>query len=112
MEVTRNPENGKFRLATITDVEYAQIAEDGGICLSCDNVQTPVEPDARRVTCESCGKSFVYGVGDLLIMGRIKITAEARNIALRAFGDYFGYPQSWILGNGVPSNGKIRPNHD
>jgi ribosomal protein S27E len=76
-EVSRNPENGKFGFASITDVEYAQLGEDGGICLGCDNVQTPIEPDARHVTCESCGKPFVYGVGELLLMGRIKITAEA-----------------------------------
>lgn len=31
MEVSRNPENSKFRFATITDVEYAQVGEDGGI---------------------------------------------------------------------------------
>jgi hypothetical protein len=30
MEVSRNPENGKFRCASITDVEYAQLGEDGG----------------------------------------------------------------------------------
>ena len=77
MEVSRNPENGKFRFATISDVGYAQFGEDGGICLGCNNVQTPIEPDARCVTCECCGKPLVCGVAELLLMGRIKITAEA-----------------------------------
>jgi hypothetical protein len=77
MEVTRNPENSKFRFANMSEAEYMQMSEDGGICLGCDNTQTPVEPDATGVFCESCGKPFVYGVAQLLLMGRIRFTAEA-----------------------------------
>lgn len=77
MEVTRNPDNGKFRFASMTEAEYLEMSEEGGLCLGCDNTQTPVEPDATRVTCESCGKPFVHGMAQLLLMGRIRFTAEA-----------------------------------
>ncbi|MBM84699.1 MAG: hypothetical protein CMM47_01580 [Rhodospirillaceae bacterium] len=34
---------------------------DDGICMTCGNVQSGVEPDARGYTCESCGESAVQG---------------------------------------------------
>jgi hypothetical protein len=77
MEISRNPENGKFRFASMTESEYLELSEDGGLCLGCDNTQTPVEPDAVRIVCESCFKPFVYGIAQLLLMGRIRFTAEA-----------------------------------
>jgi hypothetical protein len=77
MNVERNPENGKFRRLTMSEAEYMQLQEDHGICLGCDNTQSPVEPDARRVTCDSCEKPFVYGLAQLLLMGRIEFTAVA-----------------------------------
>jgi hypothetical protein len=30
---------------------------------------TPVEPDARRYTCEGCGQPKVYGLEELVLMG-------------------------------------------
>ncbi len=83
MEITRNPENGKFRFAAMTEAEYLEMSEDGGLCLGCDNNQTPVEPDAVRITCESCGKPFVYGVAQLLLIGRIHFTSTATDEDMR-----------------------------
>ena len=42
-----------------------------GFCLGCGAETQGVEPDARRYTCESCGKPRVYGLEELLIMGVI-----------------------------------------
>jgi hypothetical protein len=39
-----------------------------GFCLECGAEASPVEPDARRYTCESCGKPRVYGAEELLMM--------------------------------------------
>jgi ribosomal protein S27E len=77
MEVTRNPESGKFRFVSMTEGEYLVIKDDSGLCLGCDNIQSRVEPDATRVTCEDCGKPFVYGIAELLIRDRIRFTAAA-----------------------------------
>ena len=79
MRVARNPENGKVRSISMTESECFELHDDGGICLGCDSTQSPVEPDAKRVNCESCGKPSVYGVAQLLLMGRIEITSHATN---------------------------------
>lgn len=39
-----------------------------GFCLACGAEACGVEPDARRYTCESCGKPKVYGAEELLLM--------------------------------------------
>jgi hypothetical protein len=44
-----------------------------GCCISCGNSQDGCEPDAREYTCEYCGKQKVYGIPELLIMGRVVI---------------------------------------
>jgi nitrate/TMAO reductase-like tetraheme cytochrome c subunit len=44
-----------------------------GRCLSCHDTAYGVEPDAREYVCESCGEATVYGMQELLIMGRIVI---------------------------------------
>lgn len=77
MRVLRNPQNGKVHSISMSEAEYLELQDNGGICLGCDHTQSRVEPDARRVTCDSCGKPFVYGVAQLLLMGRIEITATA-----------------------------------
>jgi hypothetical protein len=40
-----------------------------GFCLSCGEEAFGVEPDARRYTCDCCGKPMVYGLEELLLMG-------------------------------------------
>jgi predicted RNA-binding Zn-ribbon protein involved in translation (DUF1610 family) len=39
-----------------------------GFCLSCDE-EVRAEPDAEKMTCESCGEKNVYGAETLLAMG-------------------------------------------
>ena len=48
-----------------------EACEEGnaGFCLACGARADGVEPDARRYTCEECGKPEVYGAEELLIMG-------------------------------------------
>lgn len=78
MEVTRNPENGKFRFVSMTEGEYLVIKDDSGLCLGCAQVQSPLEPDAAGITCEACAEASLYGVEELLQRGRIRITAKPR----------------------------------
>lgn len=40
--------------------------DDPGLCVACGNEQTGCEPDARRYTCEACGRKAVYGAEELL----------------------------------------------
>lgn len=55
--------------------EYGELSEDnGGLCLYCGEPAYGVEPDARRYVCEGCNQPQVYGLEELLIMGRIEIT--------------------------------------
>lgn len=77
MHVARNPETNKVRTISMSEAELFELHDDGGICLGCDSTQSPVEPDAKRVTCNSCEKPFVYGVSQLLLMNRIEITSGA-----------------------------------
>jgi hypothetical protein len=55
---------------TIDQIIAAIEADDNlGFCLACGAEAYGVEPDARRYTCESCGKPRVYGAEELLLMG-------------------------------------------
>lgn len=47
-----------------------------GICFSCGQEAYSVEPDARGYTCEGCGEKKVFGVEEILIMGKIIISGE------------------------------------
>lgn len=42
-----------------------------GFCLACGAQNGPVEPDARKYTCESCGAPKVYGAEELVLMGLV-----------------------------------------
>jgi len=59
----------------MTDAEYWTGSERDleGRCLSCGEEAYSVEPDARKYPCESCGKRQVYGLQELMLMGRIEI---------------------------------------
>lgn len=53
---------------------YMNESENGvGYCTTCKAEASGVEPDARRYRCESCGAHAVYGLEELLIMGRVEI---------------------------------------
>lgn len=45
-----------------------------GRCLSCGDNQFECEGDAREYPCESCGENQVYGLEELLMMGKIVFT--------------------------------------
>lgn len=42
-----------------------------GFCKACGAEQSPIEPDAHGVRCESCGRHEVYGAEELLFQGNI-----------------------------------------
>lgn len=48
-------------------------SDDEGRCLACEAEAFGVEPDARKYKCEECGENKVYGMEELLIMGKIEI---------------------------------------
>ena len=48
-------------------VEAIERDEQIGFCLACGSEASPVEPDARRYRCESCGERRVYGAEELLL---------------------------------------------
>ena len=39
-----------------------------GFCVACGDEASPVEPDAKRYPCESCGERAVYGAEQILLM--------------------------------------------
>jgi hypothetical protein len=52
----------------VLELLEAETPDDIGICLACGHEQDGCEPDARRVACEDCGVSRVYGAEEILIM--------------------------------------------
>jgi hypothetical protein len=44
-----------------------------GRCLACGFEAEMCEPDARQYKCDNCGEHQVYGLAELLIMGKIEI---------------------------------------
>ena len=61
----------KMNKPRVTIEQVMEAIESGdciGFCLGCGAEARPVEPDARRQTCESCGMARVYGAEELLIM--------------------------------------------
>lgn len=74
MEVIKR--EGKVRGFSMTESEYKRHDSDyDGLCLSCGKLAVGgVEPDARGCECEICSEPKVYGIAELLVMGRIKIT--------------------------------------
>ena len=62
------------RIFRLTEDEYRDgCDEDEGRCLSCGSVTNGVEPDAREYTCEECAAPRVYGLEELMMMGRIDL---------------------------------------
>ena len=46
----------------------------GGGCIACGAEAYGVEPDARRYPCEACGARTVYGLEELVVMGRVLLS--------------------------------------
>jgi len=61
--------NDKPKVTLDQILEAIEADDNLGFCLACGAEAFNVEPDARRYTCESCGKPRVYGAEELLIMG-------------------------------------------
>jgi hypothetical protein len=60
---------------TVTEAEFAELNEEyGGFCLACGEQAYGVEPDAENYSCESCGEDQVFGVEQLLVLGKINIS--------------------------------------
>ena len=67
--------NGRFVRVGMPLAEYHYMSENSeGLCVACGSVASCVEPDAERYECESCGGPFVWGIEQLLILGRVEIT--------------------------------------
>lgn len=64
-----------MQLIEMSEDEFLNHREEyNGICLACSDITYgEVEPDARRYQCATCGKKHVYGIEELLLMGRIEI---------------------------------------
>ena len=68
---TKSAQPGFVYIAVIEDA--SEMEHNTGMCLACGAENGPVEPDARKYKCENCGECQVYGLEELLIMGRLKI---------------------------------------
>jgi len=88
----------------MSEERYEELTdEQAGICLSCEEEVYGVEPDARCYECEHCGAPKVYGVEELLMMGRIEFgddedEDEGDDFATdesRAFGPGGYVPPGW-----------------
>jgi hypothetical protein len=67
--------NGFFISVGMPVAEYQYMEENNeGLCVACGCVSGCVEPDAVRYECEHCEQRAVYGIPELLIMGRVEIT--------------------------------------
>lgn len=67
--------NGKVRGFSMTEGEFSDHSNnsDGG-CLGCGKIIFGgVEPDAREYQCDYCGEHKVYGIDELLVMGKVEI---------------------------------------
>jgi len=62
---------GKIK-ATAAEVEDGTL----GACLACGERADGVEPDARKYVCTHCKEREVYGLQELLLMGRLDIFCE------------------------------------
>ena len=77
MRVLRHPETKRFQALEIPESEFRAMVDDsGGLCVACGEEASGVEPDARKLECEGCGRAAVYGLEELLMMGRVAFTLE------------------------------------
>lgn len=69
---TRKAKSGKDVFVVVHDEAFEAAIRDGtqGVCLACGAEADGVEPDARKYNCETCDEPRVYGLEELLIMGR------------------------------------------
>lgn len=55
-------------LAEYGSLDSAMFYSDtDGICRSCGNIQSGVEPDAENYRCEDCGEDEVFGIEHVIL---------------------------------------------
>lgn len=68
MSYQRN-KRGQF---LVPQEDYESLLDEScGICRTCGGTTGCCEPDARNYVCEGCGDSEVFGLEELLLMGRL-----------------------------------------
>ncbi len=63
----------------MTEADYADGAGEGR-CLACGASAGFCEPDAREYECENCGEKQVYGLEELMMMGKIEFVGPPLNL--------------------------------
>ena len=58
----------------LTERAYLRgVSDDLGYCLACGAEKGCCEPDAREYPCDDCGEFKVYGLEELMMMGKVEI---------------------------------------
>ena len=69
--------NREQQMFNLTKDEYLAMREDySGFCTACGAEVCGIEPDARNCICDECDNNSVFGVEELLMMGKIEFIAE------------------------------------
>jgi hypothetical protein len=82
----RERTNDGYR-AVLSEEEMRHIVFDGdyiGFCLECGADCEGIEPDARKYHCQECHANRVYGIEELMLMGKVRIgPTESERSAIR-----------------------------
>jgi hypothetical protein len=64
--------NASNKTVSMTEREYEELSEAYiGVCLFCGKKHSQIEPDARKDECTKCHKLGVYGLEEIMLMGRV-----------------------------------------
>jgi hypothetical protein len=75
--VMKVSEKKPFIVILENEKEYHELEDSFfGLCFNCGEEHYNCEPDASNYTCDSCGKSRVYGMMNLLMANRIMFLPE------------------------------------
>jgi hypothetical protein len=62
---------------SMTETDYKQLADDyQGLCMVCGSTKDSCEPDAEHYECGCCEEKAVFGIEQLVIMGKIQIGSD------------------------------------
>ena len=76
---TKKNQDG-IRMFYMTESEFWEMdAGYEGCCIHCGDTRDSCEPDARKYNCYDCETRNVYGMSELLAMGRIEFVEEPRD---------------------------------
>jgi hypothetical protein len=76
MKVIRGKKSGRIVGFRMSESE-ARSMDTSGLCLACGVEAEGIEPDARECRCSACGEMKVYGVEELVLMGRVVFPVNA-----------------------------------